>query len=54
MNKKFFGFIAVIVIAVVAAFSISVGDRKEVLSSVALENAEASAGDSVYLIQYII
>jgi hypothetical protein len=35
--------IAVIVIAVVAAFNVSIDNQKEILSSVALENVEALA-----------
>ncbi|MDR3308439.1 MAG: hypothetical protein LBS80_00600, partial [Tannerella sp.] len=41
MNKKIFGFIAVIALAVVAAVKVSIDNRKEILSSVALENVEA-------------
>jgi hypothetical protein len=37
--------IAVIVIAVVAAFNVSIDNQKEILSSLALENVEALAGD---------
>ncbi len=44
MNKQnFFGLLAVVMIAAVAAFNVSLNSQKETLSDLAMENVEALA-----------
>ena len=45
MKKKFFGSLAVLAIAAVAAFNVNVNTQEEGLSDVSLDNVEALAGE---------
>ncbi len=46
MNKqKFFGLLAVVMIAAVAALNVSLNSQKETLSDLAMENVEALASE---------
>ncbi len=47
MNKQnFFGLLAVVMIAAVAALNVSLNSQKETLSDLAMENVEALADES--------
>ncbi len=47
MNKQiFFGLLAVVMIAAVAALNVSLNSQKETLSDLAMENVEALASES--------
>jgi len=46
MKKKFFGSLAVLAIAAVAAFNVNINASEEGLSDISLANAEALASES--------
>jgi len=47
MKKKFFGSLAVLAIAAVAAFNVNVNTQENGLSDVSLDNVEALASESI-------